>query len=151
SWKIFKILLRPLEWLKPPRKKREKNLQNHNLSYTSDPSNDKSAVTGNMQQQHSNSSINQEVLSESGIYIDDSVTEILERPNWELRVALILFKIRGGFDKIENPEGFIRDCLRGRWWDTHRNYRAICKNLSNATKPDDAVCAFDLETFFDDE
>lgn len=24
SWKIFKLLVRPLEWLKPPRKKREK-------------------------------------------------------------------------------------------------------------------------------
>ncbi|WP_414544302.1 hypothetical protein [Nostoc sp. CCY0012] len=29
SWKIFKLLVRPLEWLKPPRKKREKKLHNH--------------------------------------------------------------------------------------------------------------------------
>ena len=151
SWKIFKLLVRPLEWLKPPIKKREKNLQNHNFSYNSDPSNDKSTVTGNIQQQHSNSSINQEVLSESGIHFDDNVTEVLERPKWQVKVALILFEIRGGFHKVENPEGFIRDCLRGCWWETTRNHWAICKKLSHATKPDDPVCALDLETFFDDE
>lgn len=150
-WKIFKLLVRPLEWLKPPRKKRSKNLQNNNSSYKTDPSNDNSVVTGNIQQQHSNSSINQELLSESSIYFDGDATEVLERPTWEVKVALTLFKIRGGFDKIENPEGFIRNCLRGRWWETTRNYAAICKNLSHATKPDDPVFPFDLVTFFDDE
>jgi hypothetical protein len=114
SWAEFRLVVRPVEWLNPPRKKRGKKSQNQNLSPTLDPSNDLSAVAGSMQQQHSNSSINQEILSESGIHIDDNVTEVLDCPNWELRIAIVLFKIRGGFAKIENPEGFIRDCVRGR-------------------------------------
>lgn len=150
-WKIFKLLVRPLEWLKPPIKKPTKNLQNHNFSYTLQASNQQSSEAGYIQQQHSNSSINQEILSESNIYFDDNVTEVLERPKWEVKVALILFKIRGGFDKVENPEGFIRDCLRGRWWETARNYLTICKKLSHAVKRCDPVFPFDLETFFDDE
>ncbi|RCJ16933.1 hypothetical protein A6S26_32015 [Nostoc sp. ATCC 43529] len=151
SWNSFKLVLRPLSWLKPPKKKREKNLQNNNSSYTLQASNQQSPDGGNIQQQHSYSSINQEVLSESGIHFDDTVTEVLERPTWEVKLALILFQIRGGLNKVDNPEGFIRTCLRCRWWESHHNYWAICKKLSNATKPDDPVCAFDLETFFDDE
>ncbi|BAY74168.1 hypothetical protein NIES25_51780 [Nostoc linckia NIES-25] len=151
SWKIFKLLIRPLEWLKPPKKKREKNLHISNFSYTLQPSNQQSLDGGNTQQQHSNSSINQEVLSEAGIHFDDTATEVLERPTWEIKIALVLFEIRGGLNKVDNPEGFIRVCLRCRWWETHRNYWAICKKLSHATKMNDPVCAFDLQTFFDDE
>ncbi|MEH1786382.1 MAG: hypothetical protein V7L23_12545, partial [Nostoc sp.] len=64
SWKIFKLLVRPLSWLKPPRKRTEKNFQNQNLSDDSDPSNDISAVTVDLQQQHSNCDINLETLAE---------------------------------------------------------------------------------------
>ncbi|MCC5623260.1 hypothetical protein [Nostoc sp. CHAB 5715] len=46
SWKITKLLVRPLGWLNPPKKVREKNLQNHNSSYDLPPSNDISAEQG---------------------------------------------------------------------------------------------------------
>lgn len=137
SWKIFKLLVRPLEWLKPPRKKREKNLQNHNFSYTSDPSNDISAVPGNIQQQHSNSDLNLETLEEAGIHYDSFEKEVLERPTNEIKLALLIFNFRGGFEKIENPEGFIRDCLRRRWWESRRNYNRLLQMFGNSTEWDE--------------
>ncbi|MHC5717708.1 MAG: hypothetical protein ACYTX0_37780, partial [Nostoc sp.] len=137
SWKIFKLLVRPLEWLKPPRKKREKNLQNHNLSYTSDPSNDKSAVTGDIQQQHSNSDINLEILVENGIHFDSNEKEVLERPTNEIKLALLMFNLRGGFEKSHNPEGFIRRCLRERWWEFPRNYNRLLEMFGNSTEWDE--------------
>ncbi len=136
SWKIFKLLVRPLEWLKPPRKKREKNLQNHNLSYTSDPSNGISAVTGDIQQ-HSNSDINLETLTNNGIHFDLDEKEVLERPTNEIKLAILVFKLRGGFEKSWNPEGFIRRCLRGRWWETPRNYNCLLQMFGNSTEWDE--------------
>ncbi|MEH1771580.1 hypothetical protein [Nostoc sp.] len=137
SWKIFKLLVRPLEWLKPPRKKREKNLQNHNFSYTSDPSNDKYAVPGDIQQQHSNSDINLEALGEVGIHYDSSEKEVLERPTNEIKLAILMLNLRGGLDKILNPEGFIRRCLRERWWEFPRNYNRLLSMFGNSTEWDE--------------
>jgi hypothetical protein len=137
SWKIFKLLVRPIEWLKPPRKKREKNLQNHNLSYTSDPSNDISTVTGDIQQQHSNSDINLETLAENGIHFDSDEKEVLERPTNEIKLALLMFNLRGGFEKLHNPEGFIRRCLRERWWESSHNYNHLLSMFGNSTEWDE--------------
>ncbi|WP_375494769.1 hypothetical protein [uncultured Nostoc sp.] len=137
SWKIFKLLVRPLSWLKPPRKKREKNLQNHNLSYTLDPSNDKSAVTGDIQQQHSNSDINLELLAENGIHFDSDEKEVLERPTNEIKLAILMFNLRGGFEKSYNPEGFIRQCLKRRWWEFPRNYNLLLQMFGNSTEWDE--------------
>ncbi|MCC5629078.1 hypothetical protein LC613_13740 [Nostoc sphaeroides CHAB 2801] len=137
SWKIFKLLVRLLEWLKPPRKKREKNLQNHNFSYTLPTSNQQSIVPGNIQQQHSNSDLNLETLKEAGIHYDSSEKEVLERPTNEIKLALLIFNLRGGFEKIENPEGFIRNCLRGRWWEFPRNYNRLLSMFGNSTEWDE--------------
>ncbi|MEH2065132.1 MAG: hypothetical protein V7K50_23210 [Nostoc sp.] len=137
SWKIFKLLVRPLEWLKPPRKKREKNLQSHNLSYTLDPSNDSCLVPVDIQQQHSNSDINLETLAEAGIHYDSSEKEVLERPTNEIKLGLLMFNLRGGLDKILNPEGFIRRCLRERWWEFPRNYNLLLQMFGNSTEWDE--------------
>jgi hypothetical protein len=134
SWKIFKLLLRPLEWLKPPKKKREKNLQNHNFSYTLDPSNDSSTVPGSIQQQHLNQDINKELLESKGIHYNEKVTEVINYPTNEIRLALLVFDFRGGFDKVPNPEGFIRQCLRERWWEEPRNYSRLLKMFGHTTE-----------------
>ncbi|OYD92760.1 hypothetical protein CDG77_13990 [Nostoc sp. 'Peltigera membranacea cyanobiont' 213] len=137
SWKIFKLLVRPLEWLKPPRRKREKNLQNHNLSYSLDPSNDKSIAPGDIQQQHSNSDINLETLAENGIHFDSKEKEVLDRPTNEIKLALIMFNLRGALDKILNPEGWIRTCLRKRIWEQPTNYRTLLEMFGNSTEWDE--------------
>ncbi|BAZ49578.1 hypothetical protein NIES4103_21900 [Nostoc sp. NIES-4103] len=131
SWKIYKLLVRPLDWLKP---QREKNLQNSNSSYRTQPSNDSNAVEESIQQQHST---NKQLLEDNGIYYDDNVTQVLHRPTNEIRLAIIMFNLRGGFEKIENPEGFIRDCLRFRWWEYSRNYNHLLQLYGNSTEWDD--------------
>ncbi|MBD2413601.1 hypothetical protein FACHB389_34765 [Nostoc calcicola FACHB-389] len=136
SWKIFKLLVRPLEWLKPPKKKREKNLHNNNSSYTLQASNQQSTDAGIIQQQHSNSESNRELLNENGIHYDAEEKEVLERPTDEIKVALALFDIRGAFEKILNPEGWIRRCLRGRWWEHPRNYGLLTKYFGNLNEWD---------------
>ncbi|BAY15714.1 hypothetical protein NIES21_15330 [Anabaenopsis circularis NIES-21] len=134
SWKIFKLLVRPLEWLKPLKKAREKKLQNHNSSYDSQASNNKSVVEGSTQQQHSNSEVNSELLNEAGIHFDSEVIEVLEAPIHEVKLAIIMFNLRGGFEKISNPEGFIRGCIRGQWWLHPRNYNALLQKYGNSTE-----------------
>ncbi len=137
SWKIFKLLVRPLEWLKPPRKKREKNLQNHNFSYTLDPSNNSKPVPGDIQQQHSNIDDNLATLADNGINFDSSEKEVLDRPTNEIKLALLMFNLRGGLEKINNPEGWVRICLRKRIWEHPTNYNALLQMFGNSTEWDE--------------
>ncbi|AFY34884.1 hypothetical protein [Calothrix sp. PCC 7507] len=137
SWKIFRLLVRPLDWLKPPKKPREKNLQNSNCSYGSPTSNQQSAETGNIQQQHSNIDQNLATLADNGIHFDEREKEVLARPTNEIQLAIIMFNLRGGFEKIHNPEGFIRDCLRRRYWEHPHNYNHLLQLYGNSTEWDE--------------
>ncbi|BBD60608.1 hypothetical protein NIES2109_34070 [Nostoc sp. HK-01] len=123
TWKIVKIVTRPLDWLKP-----KKNLQKGNKNYNLQPSNDLSAVHGE------NSSSNdhprdemiaecEEILSEcekAGITFDpEQSPEILEYTLKEVQAAIALFHSRGGHEKdwrgrpkIRNPQGWLLSCLR---------------------------------------
>ncbi|OUL36389.1 hypothetical protein BV372_08085 [Nostoc sp. T09] len=131
SWKIFRLLVRPLEWLKPRKKKREKNLQECNSTYNSPNPNDSSSVQAEIQQQLILISDNQATLADEGIQFDESEKEVLNRPKCEIKVSIALFKIRGGIDKILNPEGWIRSCLRHRWWEHPRNLSLLVQELGN--------------------
>lgn len=135
SWSEFRLIVRPLQWLNPPKKRQEKKSENCNLTFTSHPSNDKSTVPVDIQQQHSD--INLETLAEAGIHYDSSEKEVLERPTNEIKLGLLMFNLRGGLDKILNPEGFIRRCLRERWWDFPRNYNLLLSMFGNSTEWDE--------------
>ncbi|WP_414546078.1 hypothetical protein [Nostoc sp. CCY0012] len=137
SWKIFKLLVRPLEWLKPLRKKREKKLHNHNLSYTLDPSNDKSAVPSDIQQQHSNSDINLVTFADNGIHFDPDEKEVLDRPTNEIKLAILMVNLRGGLENLKNTEGWVRVCLRKRIWEHPTNYNALLQQFGNSTEWDE--------------
>jgi hypothetical protein len=137
SWKVFKLLVRPLDWLKPPKKRREKNLQNSNSSYNLPASNEQSADTGDIQQQQSNIDNNLATLADEGIIFNHDEKEVLDRPENEIRLAIIMFNLQGGFDKIENPEGWIRTCLRKRIWEYPSNYRRLLQRFGNSTEWDD--------------
>ncbi|MCM2405308.1 hypothetical protein ACOWPH_14120 [Anabaena sp. PCC 7938] len=129
SWKIFKLIVRPLEWLKPRRKQK---LQNSNSTYNSPTSNPTNSVDLDIQQQHILS--NQQILSEHGVHFDTEEKEVLNRPQFEIKAALLLFKLRGAAEKINNPEGWIRHCLRRRYWEQPTNYAAICQHFGGAVK-----------------
>lgn len=137
SWKIFKLLVRPLDWLKPPKKKCRKKSQNCESSSTLQPENKDSSVPGTTQQQQSSINTNSELLNESGIHFDSEEVEVLNRPTNEIKLAIIMFNLRGGFEKIENPEGFIRKCLNRRWWEHPRNYNTLLQKFGNSTEWDE--------------
>lgn len=131
SWKITKLLVRPLSWLNPPKKPREKKLQNHNSSYDLDPSNDKSvheeiysssntltpttAEFEELERQH-------EILTacaEYEIYFDPnkaSTRNLFEFEIDYIKEALNHFVKRGGHKRIKNPQGWLIDCLRECYW-----------------------------------
>jgi hypothetical protein len=64
SWKIFRLLVRPLEWLKP---KKEKKLQNRKSSYKTQPSNPDNSEKEVLQQQLIS---NQRILDSEQVYFD---------------------------------------------------------------------------------
>lgn len=136
-WKICKLLVRPLDWLKPPKKPSEKKLQNSNYSYKQQPSNPDNSVTGDTQQQQSTTSDNLATLADNGIIFDSDTKEVLEAPANEIKLAIVMFNLRGGLSKIENPEGFIRSCLRGRWWEHPRNCNLLLQKFGNSTEWND--------------
>jgi hypothetical protein len=131
SWKITKLLVRPLSWLNPPKKPREKNLHNHNSSYNSQPSNPTNAEQGlnsssnsitpttaefeELERQH-------EILTacaEYEIYFDPNkrtTRNLLEFDIEDVRLALKHFVKRGGHQEIKNPQGWLINCLRNCYW-----------------------------------
>jgi hypothetical protein len=134
TWRVVKIVTRPLEWLKPRKKSRHQN-KNCDLQ----PSNDQSTEPSTKQQQQSSNSPsaddsvkehNQSVLAESGIYIDIKCNAILTRSTLEIKLAIIMFYLKGGFQKIDqNPEGWIRECLQNQYWDEPSNYQRIIRYI----------------------
>ncbi len=122
SWKIFKLIVRPLSWLELPRKKRKQNSQNCHSSDNLQLENDCSTESGLDSSSSLNIDLNIKLLEEEGIFYDYIEAEVLDRPQCEVKVAIALFKLRGGFETITNPEGWIRVCLRRRWWEDARNY-----------------------------
>ncbi|MEH2288310.1 hypothetical protein [Nostoc sp.] len=131
SWKITKLLVRPLSWLNPPKKRSEKKLHNHNSSYDLDCSNDISA------EQESNSSSNNltpttaefielerqhEILTacaEYEIYFDPNkrtTRHLFEFDIQDVRLALNHFVKSGGHQTVRKPQGWLIDCLRECYW-----------------------------------
>ncbi|MDJ0800180.1 MAG: hypothetical protein QNJ51_25800 [Calothrix sp. MO_167.B12] len=126
TWRIVRIVTRPLEWLKP-----KKNCRSRNKTSTSPPSNHKFVEQGVCSS--SNNSLSEErvlemesVLSEcesAGIPFDPAKSpEILEYSLEEVRDAIALFEQRGGYQKdyrgrpkIANPQGWLLSCIRNGW------------------------------------
>jgi hypothetical protein len=127
SWKIYRLVVRPLEWLFPRKKQK---LQNPDSSYKTPTLNPDKSVEDDIQQQLILS--NQQLLSEAGIHFDTEEKEVLNRPNFELKAALLLFELRGASEKINNPEGWLRQCLRRRYWEQPTNYGVIVQHFGGA-------------------
>ncbi|MBD2435834.1 hypothetical protein [Nostoc sp. FACHB-110] len=123
TWKVVKIVTRPLDWLKP-----KKNLQKQNKNYNLQTSNDLSAVQGenSSSKDHFRDEMIaecEEVLSEcekAGIPFDpEQSPEILEYSLEDVKAAISLFHSRGGHEtdwrgrpKIRNPQGWLLSCLK---------------------------------------
>jgi hypothetical protein len=137
-WKIKRILVRPLTWLNPLKKKAKKNLQNPDESLETHPSNASNFDTGdNSSSNYSNSEEvyleqehqrQQEILNtcaEHGIYFNpEKQPEVLAHDIEDVQSAINHFHQRGGHElnnkgnkKIPNPQGWLVRCLQQRWWE----------------------------------
>ncbi|AFY43750.1 hypothetical protein [Nostoc sp. PCC 7107] len=123
TWKIVKIVTRPLDWLNP-----KKNFPHRNQNYNLQPSNDLSAVEG--ESSSSNDHLRDEMIAEceeilsecekAGITFNpEQSPEILEYSLEDVKSAIVLFHSRGGHEKdwrgrpkICNPQGWLLSCLR---------------------------------------
>ena len=145
SWKIFKLIVRPLEYLFPRRKQK---LHNCNSTYKTPTPNPDKTVENDIQQQLILS--NQQLLSEAGIDFnteDKKVQKLLDRPNWQIKAAIILFRLRGGDETTRNPQGWTRTCLEGEYWNEQSNYFAIWE-IVGKDKGIPAYC--EIKDFFEE-
>lgn len=126
TWKIVKIVTRPLDWLKP-----KKNLPERQQIYALPPSNSDYSEALDKQQQLSSS--NHDLLQSEGFKFNTVEPEVLNRPENEIKLSVVMFKLRGGFEKIPNPEGWLRTCLRMRLWEEPRNYNRLLELFGATT------------------
>ncbi|MEH2140348.1 hypothetical protein [Nostoc sp.] len=127
SWKISKLLFRPLSWLNPLKKPQETNFQNSNSSYKIESSNEVSAesvlnsssnpltpTTAEFEEKE----LQHEIFTacaEYQIYFDPNkrtTRHLFEFDIEDVQLALKHFSLRGGHQAINNPQGWLLDCLR---------------------------------------
>ncbi|MGB6298826.1 MAG: hypothetical protein WBF90_21955 [Rivularia sp. (in: cyanobacteria)] len=139
-WNIVKIVTRPLEYLKVRRK-----VQKRDIISNLDSSKGSNTVEVILQQQHIRVKDNQITFSEYGIHFDETEIEVLDRPKNEILLSIVCYQIadesvtihcnkkvvtRG---KVQNPPGWIRTCLRKRYWDKPDTYNQIVGKYGNST------------------
>lgn len=118
TWKIVKLVTRPLEWLKP-----KKNLQNRNQTYTSPTPNsqdsEKVEDSSNNPLEHPNQVEILAVCANAGIYYDpERPSEVFRYPLEEVMQAVEFYQSRVEFgEPIHNPCGWLINCLRWKWYD----------------------------------
>ncbi|MBD2775180.1 hypothetical protein [Iningainema tapete] len=118
TWRIVKIVTRPLDWLLP-----KKNLQKQNEIYASQTSNPQSIENevNSSSYPHNDAGDKEEILeicNEAGInYPPNKPARIFTYSVEEIKLAIASFFIRGGHEKIRNPQGWLIDCLQWRYWE----------------------------------
>lgn len=128
SWRIWRLILRPIGLISsPPNLRKKSRLQD--CDRDPEASNPQSADAVALAAAVSNldlSELDSEVLetcSEAGIpFRSDEAGNVLKHSIDEVREAIAHFRRRGGHDKIENPQGWLIECLRRRWWEDATNY-----------------------------
>ncbi|NJN13236.1 MAG: hypothetical protein HC836_18045 [Richelia sp. RM2_1_2] len=140
TWNIVKIITRPIEYLKP-----RKKVQKRDIFSNLDGSKPSKYNVVDLQQQQLRIVENKITFSRYGIHFDGDELEVLDRPKNEILLSIVCYQIadesrithgnelkitRG---KINNPEGWIRTCLRRRYWDKPRTYQQIINKYGNTT------------------
>ncbi|HLO88744.1 MAG TPA: hypothetical protein VK203_27570 [Nostocaceae cyanobacterium] len=122
SWKIYRCVIRPIDWVKPPKKK---NLRNHNQSYSLGSENDReindqeysssNSNNPNLNNKESERKIILRMCAQMGIVFDDfnPLTEkLLNFSSEQVRTVLRYFFESGGLrDLIPNPQEFLINSL----------------------------------------
>lgn len=128
SWKIYKIFLRPLDWINP--KKNIRSSEQNSTLRTSKPDEAKDGLNNNNNTYISDEQIQnaEEVLTvceTNGIVFNPIKSpEILDYTIEEVNLAIECFIAAGGHEvnrfgrrKIRNPQGWLLECLRNAYWE----------------------------------
>jgi hypothetical protein len=140
TWNVAKIVTRPLEYLKV-----RKKVQRRDIFSNIDRSKYSNSDDVVSQQQHIRVIDNHRVFLQHGIHFDETELEVLDRPRNEILLSIACYEIadetrvtqgnqltvtRG---KVENPPGWIRACLRRRFWDKPDTYRQLVNRYGHTT------------------
>ncbi|OCQ96070.1 hypothetical protein BCD64_11985 [Nostoc sp. MBR 210] len=118
TWRIVRIVTRPLEWLKP-----KKNLRHSQETFTSQPSNPQSVEDEVNSSSNSSTSAasREEILAactEAGIfYHPDKPAKVFSYSLDDVLLAIGVYKIRSAQEQIFNPPGWLINCLEWRYWE----------------------------------
>jgi len=130
TWAVYKVIVRPLGWLRPPKKREEKSYFRQQTSPFDMPK-PQSVVEGENNSNHSSIplQVTEEIreiftaCTEAGLHFGPDA-EIFEYAFEDVRLALAYFQSKGGHSvdgfgraKIGNPEGWVINCLRNRYWE----------------------------------
>lgn len=121
SWRIWRFVLRPISLISSPPVPRKNS---HIRDEMRDPyhSNPQSVVGEGIAAAASNSEI-LTVCEDAGIpFRKSEAGNLLKNPISDVERAIAHFWCRGGHDKIENPQGWLIECLRRRWWEGENEY-----------------------------
>lgn len=116
AWFWKRWIVRPINLLVNPLRPRKKVQESGKIP---DPchSNPQSVVENALAAAASNSEI-LEVCEDAGIpFRPSEAGNLLKNPISDVLLAIAHFWCRGGHEKIENPQGWLIECLRRRWWE----------------------------------
>lgn len=133
-WHEFKLIVKPIEWLEPPKRRVEQNSENRtNSSTLAAETPKKSSVDSEevYQQQQFRSSTNNHVSDETKAKVDELCNtvgiqlpekcEIYYYPIEKIFIAIHFLLLRNKRDVIDNRIGWLIDCLRGEYWEELEN------------------------------
>ncbi len=138
TWKVFKLIVKPLDWLEPLRKKLEQKSQK--LTNTSNlaaetPENSSEKFQEVNQQQQLISSVNTHVSNETkekiqqlcitaSIHLPEKC-EVYYYPIEKIFIAVNFLLLRNKRDVVDNRIGWLIDCLRWEYWNEPENKRLL--------------------------
>ena len=115
SWCVWSLFVNSLDRLTKPRKKSGQRDRPRGFA----PSKGSNFKTEDKQQQHKYNTL----LKDVGIVFQPRyLKRLLKFTLEEIQYAIALFIHRGGHEKINNPSGWIVECLRNAWWEDQFHY-----------------------------
>ena len=122
TWRIWRFVLRPIALIASPPIPRKNS---HNRDEMRDPchSNSQSVVAEDIAAAAISNSEILGICEQAGIpFRPDEAKNVVSESVEDVRCALVHFWRRGGREKIENPQGWLIECLRRRWWEDVADY-----------------------------
>jgi hypothetical protein len=132
SWHVFKLIIKPLDWLKPPRKQSFQNNTNSSNLQAENPVTPTNFSDGVSQQQSYSLPTLEEVSEETKQEIRDlcnkeaglelpEICDIYRYSIEEVQAALELLKFQCKKKVIARRVGWLVQCLRHRYWEELEN------------------------------